>query len=495
MVLLFALVGMSMVSAVFIYLYAKSQSHCQQAKQEIVVGKTELENLKKDDYHLRQELSVLQNKLSHAMEDPLTMLLGWQLFEDRINQNIHESARYQLTMGVLIIDIDDFKVINNALNHQIGDELLRVVAKRIHACIRQVDSASRFTKDTFYVLLTQLGKPETVAIVAQRILQALEQPIIINEHELYITACIGISIYPTDGQDTASLLRSADYALHIAKEKGKQIYQFYHERIHANSQRELALATGLRRESMFHEFAIYYQPIINVQNDNIICMDTLLYWQHPALGLVSPPELFDYAEKQGKLNVISEWLLRNACKQFLSWRKLDFIPELLGIPLSFKQLENSQFIYHISQILQELQFNPAWLLLEIKENSGQLSFDIVEKAFNMLKYLNVKIAIDDFGSAPFSLRDLKNFTVNFLKLDRTFITDVENNPKTVELIKSVLFLAKSRSIELVIKGVETKQQFDILKQLDCTLMQGKLLGPPLPEKEMASKHCQQSLKI
>lgn len=486
MATLLALISLSIVSAVFAFLYIKGRKRNQAFEKKIAVFQSTLENVKEGEYHLRQKLSALQNKLSHAMEDPLTNLLGWPLFEDRLNQSIYESARYRLIVGILIIDIDDFKVINNALNHQIGDELLRVVAKRIQTSIRQVDSASRFTKDTFYVLLTQLGKPETAAIVAQRVLQALEQPILINEHELYITACIGISIFPADGQDAATLLRSADYALHIAKEKGKQIYQFYHERIHANSQRELALATGLRRESVMNEFAIYYQPIINVQDNSIVCMDALLHWQHPSLGWVSPQELLGYAEKQGKLNVISEWLLRSACKHFLSWRKFDFNPMLLGIPLFLKQLENSQFIYHISHILQELQFNPAWLLFEIKDDEA-LSLDILEKAFNMLTYLNVKLAIANFGSAPFSLRDLKHFTVNYLKLDPFFIDHIEDDHKAIELINSILFLANSLSIELVVQGVETQQQLDILKKLNCTLMQGSQLSAPILERDVLKK--------
>jgi diguanylate cyclase (GGDEF)-like protein len=469
-----------------IYVYIKRKNLCEQLEQQIVNDQTEIINLKEAEENLRQELNSLQDKFTHTMEDPLTSLLSWQLFEDRLNQNIREGARYKLTIGLLIIDIDDFNVINTALTNQIGDELLRIVAKRIQTSIRQVDSASRFAKDTFYVLLTQLSKAETAAIVAQRILQALQPSILINDQELFITACIGIAIYPTDGQDTTSLMRSADYALHLAKEKGKQIYQFYHEKIQTNSQRELALSTGLRRDTVLEELTIYYQPIVNVENNQIVCIDTLLHWQHPQLGLIDSQELFSYAEKQGTLNTISVWLLRNACKQFLAWRKSGFSPALLGIHLSFKQLENSQFIYQISQILQELEFNPEWILFEMKESPLQVSFDTIEKAINMLKYINVKIAIEDFGITPFSLRDLKKFTVNYLKLHRSFADDLADNPKSVNLIKAMVFLAKSLSIHLVIKGVETEQQLTILKKLDCKLMQGHFLGRAKSEKEIAT---------
>ncbi len=475
---LFALIGMGVVCILLAYSSVRNRIQSQQFKRKLVIRQSELENLKELERNLRQELSLLQNKLTHVTQDPVTKLLGWQLFDDRLTHSIHESSRYELTIGLLMLDINDFKTINNALGNDIGDAVLREVAQRLKVSVRQVDSVSRFTKDTFVILLTQLVKPETAALVAQRILQAIAQPICINEQELYVTACLGISIYPNDGQDADTLMRKADYALHVAKEKGKQIYQFYQEKTQVNSQRELALSTGLRRESVMQEFAIYYQPIINTENNKMICLDALLHWQHPSLGLVSQAELFSYAEKQDKLNFISEWLLQNACRQFLTLRKADSSPEMLGIPLSIKQLENSHFIYRISQILQELQFNPEWILFEIKEHN-QLSFSVVEKALNMLTYLNVKLGIEDFGVGPFSLHDLKYANVHYLKLDKSFIDDLETNPKAIELINSISFLAKSLSMQLVIHGVETKQQMTVLKELGCTFMQGKLFGPLL----------------
>lgn len=487
MALTFFLLGIGFVIFFLLYDYVRSKHQFEQIAQDRIITESELKKIQESEQHSQEELSMLQAKLQQTFQDPITDLLGWELFEDRLNQAIKESERYQFTMGVLFVDIDDFKVINDALSYEVGDALLKEVARRLNACIRQVDSMSRFTKDTFVVLLAQLAKPETAAVAVQRMLQSLARPFQIHGHELYITACVGVSIYPTDGKDTASLLRSADHALHLAKEKGKHAYQFYQESMHAKSQRELMVYTGLSRESLFQEFTLYYQPIMNVTNETIVCMDALLYWQHPDLGLIRSQELFNYAEKQRKLNTITEWLLRNACKQFLYWRSLGFYPEHLGVPILVNQLENTQFIYQISQILQELDFKPEWLLLEIKETLSQFSFDALEKAFNMLKHMGVKIAIDNFGSGAFSLVYLKDFPVNYLKLDSTLIKDIDQNERSVALVQSLVSLAHRMAMEVIIQDVESQQQMTALTALECTLMQGQLLGEPLSEREVADK--------
>lgn len=485
MALLFSIISIAFILSGLAFLKFRKQA--RKFKMLAVANETELLKLRDTEQTLRYELSTLKNKLRHAIEDPVTNLPGWQLFEDRVNQHIVESARYQLTMGILYVDIDDFKVINDALGYEVGNVLLRELSVRLQSCIRQVDSISRFAKDTFVVLLTQLNKPEMAAIVAQRMLQSLAQPIQVNEHTLYVTACIGISIYPSDGQDAAALFRSADYALHLAKEKGNQLYQFYQEKIFINSQRELALSSGLKRDSISKEFVIFYQPIKNMQSKTVFCMEALLHWQHPEIGLISPDELFVNAEKQGKLNMVSEWLLKNACRQFISWRTLGFHSDLLGISMSIRQLENSHFVYRISQILQEMDFKPEWLLLEIKENQSQISFDVLEKAFNMIKYLNIKIAIDDFGSGQFSLRDLKKYPINYLKLDKMLIDDIEHDEHTVELAKSVIALSKSLNAQLIIKGVDSEHEVSIWEGLGCDLMQGELIGSAISEKEVIEK--------
>lgn len=487
---IFILIVMGVALGWLGYLYVKSLKQLTHANEQAKQTESELQALQVADVKLRHELTQAQEQLHRISQDSVTKLLGWQLFEDRLTQAIKESDRYQLTMGVLFVDIDDFKVINDGLDYEVGDILLTEVAARLQTCIRQVDSISRFTKDTFVILLAQLSKPETAAVVATRILQALTPSFQIKGHELYITACIGIATFPTDGKDAPSLLRSGDHALHLAKEKGHHQYQFYQERMHERSQRELAIYTSLSRECILSEFVLYYQPMVNVKNKTLMGMDVLLNWQHSEFGTLASEELLSMVEKQRKANVVSEWLLRTACKQFLHWQSLGFTPPLLGIPLSIKQLENSHFIYRLQQVLQELQFKPELLLLEIREGHTELSFDVLEKAFNMLKYLGVKIAMDHFGTGLFSLRHLKNFAVSYLKLDPYLIEgiELENSQQAQALIKALLLLAESMSMQAVVQGIESEAQKIVLESLGYELMQGRLISQPLTEAEVVKQY-------
>lgn len=482
---LFLLTTTILLTCYLFYCFLANKNREKKLKNQIRSVSEDLQKLQEIEKELKEQLALLQNKLHEAFQDPITHLSGWQLFEDRLVQRIKESERYQITLGILFVDIDDFKVINDGLGYEVGDILLREMATRIQSCIRQVDSVGRFTKDSFVVLLSQLSKPATAAVVAQRILQALSDPFQIKENELYITASIGISICPDDARDISTLLQHADEALHLAKEKSKYSYQFYNETMHIKSQRDLTLYTSLNRDAVLQEFAVYYQPIVDVRKETIVGMQALLYWQHPHLGLIRPQEMMQLAEKQGKLNHISEWSLRIACKQFLHWRSLGFYSEMISIPLSMKQLESINFVYQLSQILQDLNFKPEWLLLEISETAPP--FEALEKSFNMLKYLGVKIAISDFGAGSFPLYYLKNFSFDYLKLDSFLVKDLVTNQQSVAIIQSILFLADNLSCQVIVQDVETEEQRTLLKELGCYLMQGELLGAPLSEQEVADK--------
>lgn len=486
------IVFMSIVILLLLYAYVRSMRQLAYRTRLADEAESELKKIQAADEKLSEALVATQAQLHRVSNDTVTHLLSWRLFEDRLAQAIKESERYQLTMGVLFIDIDDFKVINDALNYEVGDALLIQVAERLQTCIRQVDSISRFTKDTFVILLAQLSKPETAAVVAQRILQALAPAFLVNERELYITVGIGIAIFPSDGQNTQLLLRSGDHALHLAKERGNHVYQFYQEKMHERSQRELAIYTSLSKESILTEFVLYYQPIVKVEDNSVVCMDALLHWQHTEFGTLAADELLGMVEKQRKANVISEWWLRTACQQFKHWQSLGFHPHLLGIPLSLKQLENSHFVYRLQQVLQELQFKPDKLLLEVREGGAVVSFDALEKAFNMLNYLGVNIAIDHFGSGFISLKHLKNVAVRYLKLDPALVADIqsEGNQQALTLIKALGVLAESLSIQVIVEGVESEAQMTALKGLGFQLMQGPFFGVPLSIREVESQYAQ-----
>lgn len=471
------------VIAYLIFNHKREKSDLTAKFQETAVA---LDAEKALQVSLQQELAGLQDQLNRTHTDPVTNLLSWQLFEDRLSQHIKESERYQLTMGVVVVDIDDFKVINDALGYEVGDALLLDAAKRLNTCIRQVDSISRKSKDRFVIVLAQLAKPETAALVTQRMLQAMTQPFQIQEHELYITACIGVAVYPADGQDVTTLLTNAESALQMAKAKDKNTYQFYQENIHMNSQRELLIFTNLRRETLFKELVLHYQPIQNIQDGTIFAMQAQLYWQHPDIGLIEPKELFGYADRQKKITVLLEWLVEHACKSFLSWRSNGFCPDHIALPVSAKVLENSHFVYRISQILQDMNFKPEWLIFEITDSFSQIPYDVLEKSINMLKYLGIKLVIDDFGSGAISFCQLKHIPVNYFKIAADLTNDLESNYGSQALVKSIIFMAKNLSVDVIAQNVATDKQMEILLQSGCLYIQGPLAGGEIPQESVLS---------
>jgi diguanylate cyclase (GGDEF)-like protein len=421
-----AAVGVLILPAAYAFFQMTYQKSALEKKLNNISA--ELQIAVSTEKKLQDEIQALTTKLESTSADSITNLLTRKEFEDRVKQNIEASARYQYIMGVAYLDIDNFSRINQALGEVVGNLLLNQVSLRLQSCVRQVDSISRFSKDTFVILLAQLAKPETAAIAAQRMLQALAEPFQVDGNQINITVEMGIAFSPLDAKDTPGILRCAEQALHIAKENGKHTYQFYQEKMQVQSQRELALYTALSRKSFFEEFSLLYQPIFNVESEAVVAMDALLYWQHPVLGLISPGEIFHYAEKQRNLNQITEWMLRNACKQFLSWRSLGYNPESIG----------------------------------------------------------VKIAIDNFGAASLSLRYLKSINITYLKLDQSFVDDIVHNERTASLLKSLCVLASNMSMQVIVKGVESDEQVDLLKQIDCILMQGRRFGEPLPEQDVIS---------
>lgn len=434
---------------------------------------------------LQANYAALQQQWQQTQEDPITHLSGWRVFEDRLQQSIKESQRYQFTTGVLLIELDHFTAMQATYTDNVCNSILTEVGARLMTCIRQVDSISRFSQHTFIVLLTQLTKPETAVIVVQRMLQTIAEPLQIEDQELYLTASVGIAIYPSDGDEGDTLIQKAAEALQLAKENGKHTYQFYQAAMNDNSRRELALYTSLQNEMIYQELALYFQPIINVTTQQVVCMDTMLRWHNPHTGWVEQSTLLSEIAKFRKLNPLSEWLLTHACEQFMQWRTFDFTPPLLSVPISIKQLESSQFIYRMSQIMQEAQFNPQWLLLKIDEQTSALSFDVLEKAINMLHYLGVKIALDHFGSHAFSFAILKKMTIHFLKIDHDFIDDLAQNAQAVIVVETMVLLAKQLAVELIIDGVTNATQLQLLMQLGCQLMQGSFIAAPIAENEVS----------
>ncbi len=438
--------------------------------------------------YLQTQFDELQNKLSNnILTDSLTNLPSRKIFEDRLKVTLGQSERYQLTCGVMFLDLDGFKIINDALGYDIGDALLKEVADRLLGCIRQVDTLSRFSGDEFVFIFPQLAKAETAAYIAQRILEAVAQPFQVQGNDLYITASIGIAIYPVDGVDTKMLLKNADSALHQAKIHGHNSYQFYREEMHSVSRRELILSSNLRSQSIYQDFSIYYQPQVNIKTKTITSMVALLRWKHPDFGIIHLDEFIKMAENSGKMIAITEWMIRTIADHLNVWKTSGFLPPAVSIPVSLKQLEDPHFIHKVSHLMQEIALEPEKVIFEISETSLSIKIEQIEKMLHMMKHLGVRILIDNFGAGHLSLQHLRRLPVDFFKLDKSLIQDITINKDSESIVKMIVALAKSLNISLIAQGVESMKQEELLQSLGCFIVQGEIFGSPALASEFANR--------
>lgn len=435
----------------------------------------QLELSKLHEQGLQNQLAAMQTSLAARLIDPVTQLMSWQAFVERVEQRLDESLRFQFTLAMLTIDFMDFQIFIDALGCEVGDAILLEVAKRFHAEIRKVDSVSRSANNRFSVLLTKLTKPEAAAIVAQRLLNSLLEPIHFNGNTLYVSAYIGIAVYPTDGSEPATLFSKSEQALEHAKNKGGQSYHFYQEAMDSTSQYELALAAGLNRDTLFQELAINYSHFIFASTKTLFCLNAALSWHHPQLGYIDSHTLIQYAEKQGKSNYLFEWLLRGACQYFVK-HHADLQTACLSLPVSIDQLKNSQFIYELSQFLTACDFNPEWLILDFSITTQLSSFAEIEKSINMLRYLNIKLAVHGFGVNSLSLYQLQQLGINYLYLHADLIHDVLQNLNTQALIKALVAVADSLAMQLLVEEMESAEKINLLEKLGCQVLQKNEIG-------------------
>lgn len=474
----------SFVLVLFVLGFIKEKIHAARLFKLIQSLKSDLEIINKNKRELMDENHHLKQEVMMLRADPVTGLMSWKVFLEQFEQNRKESETYHFIMSFIFLDLDNFRSINTTFNHVIGDALLREVGKRLQESTRSVDSVSRYSKDTFGIVLCQLGKPDAAAVVAQRILQALAQPFQIHGNEIYITASLGIALYASGAEQVSELITNADYALHLAKQSGKHSYHFYDAELHKYTRRAFALYTRLHHESVFSEMQLCYQPIVDANSEAVICMDTVLRWQHPEFGMIPHHEFSQLLDQQRKSTLFSEWMIKTACKQLLTWETMGAAPQMVSIQLSTKQLENSQFIYNVSTILRSLDFQPQRLLLHIKECSEAVSHDIIEKAVNMFNYIGVKLAVDQFGSGQFPLGCLKRLNVHYLRIESALIEDISANANTRHLLGALVGMANNLGITLIAPGVSAKEELELLRQAGCQLLQGSLWGEPLMHTEM-----------
>ena len=421
-----------------------------------------------------------RERINHlAYHDALTRLPNQSLFKDRLKQAIALSNRGDHKQAVLLLNIDRFKTINDSLGYTAGDQMLQAIAQRLTSCVRESDTVARFGGDEFAVLLMQLSRGQDAANTAKAIKQAVEQAFLIEGRELFITSSIGISLYPQDGRDTPTLLKSAGVALQRAKEKGRGDYEFYTSGQTSQALKQLMLESQMRPALERGEFVVEYQPQVDVKTFQLVGMEALVRWNHPALGMLQPADFIQLAEDTGMITQIGDWVLSTAVAQNKLWLDSGFSPMRLAVNVSARQFQQAAFIGTICNLLKETDLNPSLLELELTEGSIMKEPEKAIDKLNKLRDLGIKIAIDDFGTGYSSLSYLKRFPIDTLKIDKTFVADVSTNEDDAAIAKAIVMMGHALDMAVVAEGVETPQQLEYLTSLGCDLIQGYLFSPPL----------------
>ncbi|TCS73803.1 PAS domain S-box-containing protein/diguanylate cyclase (GGDEF)-like protein [Sulfuritortus calidifontis] len=422
-----------------------------------------------------------EQRLNHlAYYDALTSLPNRALFQDRLGQAIATASRHQKLVGVMLMDLDQFKVINDTLGHETGNALLQAVADRLKHCLRESDTVARLGGDEFAIALTDISTIEDVVQIAQKVLDEFVCPFTIAGKELFVSASIGITLYPFDGSDASLLLRNADSAMYHAKDCGRKTFQFYSAEMTARVEKRLTMETELRHALERGELELHYQPQLDIATGRIVGMEALVRWRHPQKGMMPPAEFIPIAEESGLIVPIGEWIMRTACRQAMAWQAQG-LPELqLAINLSARQFK-PELAGLVKEVLAETGLPARCLELEITESLFIEGTDSeTASILAHLKALGVSLAIDDFGTGYSSLSYLKCLPVNKLKIDQSFVQGISSNPEDASLVKAIIAIARSLNLRVIAEGVETEAQLHYLREHGCDYMQGYYYSRALP---------------
>ncbi|WP_455221546.1 EAL domain-containing protein [Kaarinaea lacus] len=421
--------------------------------------------------------------------DSLTKLPNRTLLSDRLDQAVQRARRDGNQIATLLVDIDRFKAINDSLGHTAGDQLLIEVATRLSSVISDTDTLGRLSGDEFVVILSDIGYSKNstsmVTSTAESILNAIKYPFVIHNHEVGVSASIGISMFPADTTHTEDLLRYAEIAMYHAKSQGKGAYQFYSKDINASSIAQLVLENNLRQAVRNDELDLHYQPQLDRTTGKIVGAEALLRWHHPELGDLPPSELLPIADTSGLIVPIGDWVLRKACKQIRSWLDAGLPTPRVAINLSAHQFREQNLIKRVRQILKEFDLDVNYLELEITEDTIMTDIDKTAVTLRTLNEMGIRLAVDDFGTGYSSLNYLAKFPIHYLKIDQSFIRDMTRDPNMALIISAMVALAHSLRLQVVAEGIETQEQYDYLEKLNCDLFQGNLISAPLPPEKFA----------
>ena len=418
-----------------------------------------------------------------AYHDVLTGLPNRALFIDRLKHTMAQRDSVEQRIAVLFLDLDRFKNINDTLGHAIGDRLLQALPDRLLGCVRKGDTVARLGGDEFAILVENVGSMEDASHIASKLIAAMAQPVTIDEHELFISTSIGISIFPDDSTDANALLKHADTAMYRAKDLGRNTYQFYSTDMSVKAFERLSMETSLRRALDRGEFELYYQPQVDLGSGRIVGAEALIRWHHSELGTVSPVKFIPLLEDTGLIIPVGEWVLRTAAREARTWQQLAGMSLRIAINLSSRQFHDGRFKEQVAEVIAESGLEPRLFDLEITESILMQNNQASMANLRALHGLGVRLSVDDFGTGYSSLSYLKRFTVDTLKIDRSFIHDVTSDQDDAAIVEAIVVMAHSLKLEVVAEGVETVEQFEFLRSRGCDTMQGFLFSTPVPAEQ------------
>ena len=451
----------------------------QQANANLVIASIEA-------HKLTEQIERGKVQLEHlAHHDVLTDLPNRMLMRDRLTQAIEGAHRQGNRLALMFMDMDRFKHVNDSLGHTVGDHLLQSAAHRLVGCVRQSDTVSRQGGDEFVVLLPSIEHAQDAEHSAQKLLAAFTRPHEVDGHVLHVSLSIGISIYPDDGQDAQTLIKSADTAMYYAKESGRNTYKFFELEMNARAVQRHIVEASLRRAMDEQEFVLYYQPKVNLASGAIVGVEALIRWQHPTRGLLLPDEFVPIAEDCGLILPIGRWVLREACRQAQSWQLDGLVPITVAVNTSALEFRAKDFLKNLSATLATTGLASRYLELELTESVLMRGAEATDTLLNALAQMGVRLAIDDFGTGYSSLSYLRRFPIQTLKIDQSFVQQMCANPDDATIVSAVIAMGKSLNQCVIAEGIETSEQYGFLRAQNCDEGQGYFFGRPMPPEALA----------
>ena len=438
-----------------------------------------------------------EERIRHmAHHDELTGLPNRSLIRDRLDQAILHAQRTGRCVAVAFIDLDGFKLVNDGLGHNAGDELLKVVGARMQGCVRRDDTLGRFGGDEFVIILSDLADNAlALTPVLEKIRQAVRAPVLVEGQEVQVSCSMGVVMYPRDGADPNTLMMNADAAMYRSKDMGKNTFQFYTREMNASVEEKLVLLEGLRNALDEQQFHLLYQPKVDLRTGRIFGVEALIRWHHPEHGLISPLRFIGLAEEAGLIGAIGDWVLHTACRQNMAWRAAGLAPVSMSVNVSPRQFEDKRLVERVAHALAASALPAEALELEVTESL--IMRDLAQSVDKMrqLKAMGISLSIDDFGTGYSSLSALKSFPISSLKIDKSFVAELADNTDDQAIAMAVISLGHKLNLRVIAEGVETEQQCAFLRANDCDEMQGYLFSPPLPPEQVAAMLRAQALSI